>query len=224
MTGTVTAHVSAFDAEPASGGRSAVSRLTDWIWHVHGSLPLAPGQSADDAFDRLDPLFHARGTTRDRAGDTLTFSKKDPAAQDKMAVFDGGLLRIEQDGAGPVLRYRLTSRALLFCFLAPLLFLIFAQATVFLGTFEKPKTAAEIKKAEAKAKKPPRPLNPIDKALGAPAPDPPKKKGKGDEDDKKPSPTPGYVFAGIFATLFVVGRIFEARRIKGLFKRTLTTA
>jgi hypothetical protein len=64
-------------------------------------------------------------------------------------------------------------------------------------------------------------LNPIDKALGAPEPDPPKKKGKKDEDDKKPSPTPGYVFAGIFAALYAVGRILEDRRIKALFRKSL---
>jgi hypothetical protein len=223
MTGTMTAQGQAFDAAPAPEGRSAVSRLTDWIWHVRDTLPLAPGQSADDAFERLDPLFRARGTERDRTTDTLTFTKKDPAAQDRMAVFGGGVLKVEQNAAGPVLRYRLTSPALLYCFLAPLLFLAFAQATVFLGTLEKPKTAAEIKKAEAAAKKPPKPLNPIDKALGAPAPDPPKKKGKAGEDDKKPSPTPGYVFAGIFAALYAVGRVLEATRIRALFKRTLAS-
>jgi hypothetical protein len=194
-------------------------RFIDGIWHVEGSLPLAPGQSVDDAFERLDPLFRQTGTTRERTGDTLSFRKEIQAAQDKMAVFDGGVLRIEQDAPGLMLRYRLASRALLFCFLAPLLFLAFAQATIVLGKFEKARTEAKGKKPEVK--KPPVVLNPIDKALGAPEPDPPKKKGKKDEDDKKPSPTPGYVFAGIFAALYAVGRILEDRRIKALFRKSL---
>jgi hypothetical protein len=211
----------AFDATAprASLGYSVYRRFIDGIWHVEGSLPLAPGQSVDDAFDRLEPLFRQTGTTRERTGDTLSFRKEIQAAQDKMAVFDGGVLRIEQDAPGLMLRYRLASRALLFCFLAPLLFLAFAQATIVLGKFEKARTEAKGKKPEVK--KPPVVLNPIDKALGAPEPDPPKKKGKKDEDDKKPSPTPGYVFAGIFAALYAVGRILEDRRIKALFRKSL---
>ncbi len=221
MTGaTSTASALPFTA-PADTAphRSLLSRF-DGIWHVTGSLPLAPGESSDDAFDRLDPLFRERGTSRDRTGETLTFSKKEAAAQDKMAVFDGGVLRIEQGEAGPVLRYRLASRALLFCFLAPLLFLFFAQATVFVGKFEKPNIEAKGKKPDAK--KTPVPLNPIDKALGAPEPD--KSKKKGAEKDKKPSPTTGYVFAGIFAALYVIGRILEDRRIKALFRKSLIGA
>lgn len=197
-------------------------RFIDGIWHVEGSLPLAPGQSVDDAFERLAPLFRETATTSDRAGDTLTFRKESQAAQDKMAVFDGGALRIEQDAPGLILRYRLASRALLFCFLAPLLFLAFAQATIVLAKFEQARTEAKGKKPEVK--KPPVVLNPIDKALGAPEPDPPKKKKKADEDDKKPSPTPAYVFAGMFAALYVIGRFLEDRRIKALFRRRLLGA
>jgi hypothetical protein len=196
------------------------ARLTEWIWHVRGSVALAPGQSADDAFGGLDPLFDQTGTSRERSGDTLTFSKTNAAAQDKMAVFSGGVLWIEAQAEGLVLRYRLMSRALLYCFLAPLLFLAFAQATVVLGKFESPKTEGKT----PEAKKTPAPLNPIDKALGAPAPEQPKKKGGEDDKDDKPTPTPGYVFAGIFAALYVIGRVFEARRIRALFARTLLDA
>ncbi|WP_423603266.1 hypothetical protein [Sphingomonas sp. MS122] len=200
-------------------------RFIDWIWHVRGSMPLAPGHSEEDAFDRLDPLFRQVGTSHERTGDTLVFRKKDQAAQDKMSVFDGGTLRIENGVAGAVLRYHLTSRALLGCFLAPLLFLGFAQFTVAMGKLEKPPAEAAGKsgKAADASKKPNKkdaePLqNPIDKALGAPAPEK-KKKDKGG--DEKPSPTPAYVFAALFAALYVVGRILEDRLIKALFRKKL---
>jgi len=200
-------------------------RFIDWIWHVRGSVELAPGQSNDAAFDRLDPLFRQHGTTHHRAGDTLTFKKKDQAAQDRMSVYDGGVLRIEKGAAGAVLRYDLISRALLFCFLAPVLFLAIAQFTKVIVKFDKPPHEA------AKKHTPPAAMNPIDKMLGAPAPDKPKtgKDGKPAADDeegggkkgKKMSPTPAYVFAGIFAVLYVVGRILEDRLILRLFKKAL---
>ena len=200
-------------------------RFIDWIWHIRGSLALAPHQSSEDAFAGLDPLFRQPGTSHERTDDTLTFRKRDQAAQDKMSVFDGGVLRIERGAAGPVLRYDLISRALLFCFLAPLLFLGIAQLTIVLGRLEKPSAEATGKAADAKKKLEQKaaavPMNPIDKALGAPAPEKPGKKDadKAEGHDKKPSPTPAYVFAGIFATLYVVGRILEDRLIRALFKK-----
>jgi hypothetical protein len=189
-------------------------RFIDWIWRIRGSLPLAPGQSHDEAFDRLEPLFRQPGSSHQRTNDTLTFRKKDPAAQDKMAVFDGGVLRIDKGAAGAVLRYQLSSRALLFCFLAPLLFLGIAQLTTVIGKYDKPPVEAAKKHAA-------RPMNPIDKALGAPAPD--AKKGGADTEKKgkKLSPTPGYVFAGLFAALYVLGRILEDRLVKALFQKAL---
>lgn len=190
-------------------------RFLDWIWHVRGSLALAPGQTVDDAFDRLDPLFRQPGTSHDRAGDALTFRKKDQAAQDRMSVFDDGVLRIQRGAAGLMLHYRLTSRALLFCFLAPLLFLGFAQATMILPKIFKPAPEAGARKPEAE--KPLAKLHPIDVALGAPAPEKPKKKK-----EEGPSPTSGYVFAGIFAFLYIVGRILEGRRIDALFRKRLS--
>lgn len=65
------------------------------------------------------------------------------------------------------------------------------------------------------------PQSPIEKALGAPAPEMPKKDKNKSADDKKPSPTPAYVFAAIFATLYVVGRILEARLVSNLFRKRL---
>ena len=196
-------------------------RYVDWIWHVEGSLPLAPGQSRDNAFDALDPLFREAGTSHERTADALTFRKKGQAAQDRMSVFDRGTLQIGEGAAGPVLRYRLFSRALLFCFLMPFLFLAIAQLTIGLGKLAAKESAAHAKKADVK--KPVVPLNPIDKALGAPEPDRSKKK---DADksarDKKPTPTSAYVFAGGFAVLYILGRILEDRLVKRLFRRKLS--
>ncbi len=209
-----------------------IPRFIDWIWHIRGSLALAPGQSGEDAFNRLDPLFRQTGTSHERTHDTLTFSKKDQAAQDKMSVFDSGVMTIERDATGSVLRYHLVSRALLFCFLAPILFLGFAQLTVLVGNLQKPSTEAAEKAKKDKKKDQVLPQHWIDKALGAPAPEKPQKdekdskdkkggKDKKKEDDDKPSPTPAYVFAGIFATLYVAGRILEDRLIKRLFRKRL---
>ncbi len=206
-------------------------RFIDWIWHVRGRLALAPGQSSDDAFDRLAPLFHQPGTSHERTDDTLVFSKKDQAAQDKMSVFDSGVLQIERGAAGSILRYHLTSRALLFCFLAPLLFLGIAQLTIFIGKTQKPaaEAAGPPGKAPHARKKPaPKPalkhaelpMSPIDKFLGAPAPEKPGKAGAEEKRNKKSSPTPAYVFAAIFATLYVVGRVLEDKLVKTLFRRS----
>lgn len=208
------------------------ARFFDWIWHVRGSLVLAPGQSIDQAFGALDPLFHETGTSHERANDTLTFRKKGQAAQDKMSVFDAGILRIENGMAGAVLHYHLTSRALLSCFLAPLLFVGFAQLTVFVGKLEKQSAEAASKAGKSDAAKKPDKKdvvlrqNPVDKFLGSPAPEKPKKDGKDktkDQEDgkKKASPTPAYVFAGIFAVLYLVGRILEDRLVKRLFRKRL---
>lgn len=202
-------------------------RYIDWIWNIRGNLALAPGLSGNEAFDRLEPLFLETGTSHERSGDTLTFTKKDPAAQDKMSVFDRGVLKIEAGETGPELRYSLTSKALLFCFLAPLLFIGLAQLTVAFGKTEKPKdeAASTSGKSSDGTKKPEKKdkvlkLHPIDVALGAPAPEKPKK-DKAEEGKKKPSPTAGYVFAGIFATLFLVGRILEDQLVRSLFNKRL---
>lgn len=199
-------------------------RLVRWIWQVRGSLALPPGQTSDEVFARLDPLFREAGTTRQRDGSQLRFRKRDQAAQDRLAVFDGGELRVERGADAPVLRYHLTSRALLFCFLAPLLFLGVARLTIVVGEYNKP-TAAEIaakeKREEAKARLP---MSPIDRFLGAPAPEKPKKKdAKGKDDEDKPRPTAAYVFAGIFSVLYLVGRIGQARLVRRLFTARLST-
>lgn len=220
------------DNENPSEGHRMSLRYIDWIWHVRGNIPLAPGQSSDEAFERLDPLFYEVGTSHEWAINSLTFNKKDPGAQDKMSVFDRGDMRIEETPAGSVLRYHLISRALLYCFLAPLLFIAFAQFTIAINKLNAPaeETAGTSEKTpdDTKKDKKPKadvPMNPIDKFLGAPAPDKKdekKDKGDGEGGGKQPSPTPAYVFAGIFAFLYLVGRILEDRLVKSLFRKTLT--
>ena len=72
-------------------------------------------------------------------------------------------------------------------------------------------------------------LRHIDKLLGAPAPEKPKdekkdgkdKKAGGDKEKDKFSPTPAYVFAGIFAALWLLGRLLEPWLIRRLFTRQL---
>lgn len=214
-------------ASPTSDADRAWLRYIDWIWTIRGSIELTPELSSDEAFNRLDPLFQEPGTSYNRDHDTLVFTKKDQAAQDKMSIFDSGTLNIERAGAAgaaATLRWHLISRALLFCFLAPLFFLALSQATVHFG--KAPKSEAEV--AAEKAKKPEKKepelkLHPLDVALGAPAPEKPKKDKK-KEDDKKPSPTPSYVFAGIFAALYIIGRILEAWLIKRQFRKLLLDA
>lgn len=163
-------------------------------------------------------------------GDVVKVTKRDQLAQDPLSVIDSGTLRIDPTEQGAVLRYHLVSRALLYCFLAPLLFLAIGQLTVFLGTLEKPKAEEKAKTGDAKKdKKDEVQLNPIDKFLGAPAPEKPKDEKKDAKDKKKDdegeekgfSPTPAYVFTGIFAALWLLGRLLEPWLIRRLFTRSL---
>lgn len=209
----------------AASDKRSWMRLIDWIWTVRGELALPQGQSADEAFARLEPYFREPGTSFDQTEGTLTFTKKDPLAQDRMSIYDAGELRVEARKDGGILRYWMTSRSLLFCFLAPLLFIAFGQLNVAVGILSKPDTEqADKKKKDEKDKV--RELHWIDQMLGAPAPEKPKK----DEKDKKKeeggkdrfSPTSAYVFAGLFALLYVIGRILEDRLIRRRFLRSLS--
>jgi hypothetical protein len=197
-------------------------RYIDWIWRVKGKLALDPSRSAPEAFEKLAPLFHEKGTTFQIEGDTLTFTKKDQLSQDKMAVFDSGTLRVS-DG---ILRYNLMSRALLACFLAPLFFLAVGQIGVRVDKWRNPpevaKAKAEAAKKRSRVKAEDVPMNPIDRWLGAPKPE--KKKKDGEETGKrnrKPTMTTAYVFMGIFFALWVMGRVLEHRLIHLRFRRKL---
>lgn len=223
MTGTL---APALPHSNTRRGSPVTLRLLDWIWHIRGTVDLPAGQTSDEAFARLQPLLRQPGTSQQRGGDGLRFHKKDPASQDAMAVFENGLLQVEQGPAGPVLRYHLISRALLLCFLAPLLFLAFAQLTIAVGEWQKPAAEAAAK-AKADKKKDANkdqvmPMNPIDKALGAPAPN--KDGKKPDRKGDKYSPTSAYVFASLFALLYGIGRILEARLVKMRLRKRLWDA
>lgn len=221
--------------EDSLKGAQGYLRYIDWIWHVQGSLELPAGQSADEAFARLDPLFHEPGTSYERNGDTLTFRKKDPVAQDKLSVFDGGVMAIAQGEAGPVLSYRMRSPTLLFCCLLPLLFLGIARLTIEVGKRQQPpvEKAEKADKADKADKAAETPMHPLDKLLGAPEPEKKKVDGndkaskakaaeeKAEKHKKKFSPTPAYVFAGIFAFLYLVGRILEDRLLLRLLRKRL---
>lgn len=188
--------------------------LIDHIWRVRGAVPVDPAMSAQEAFARIYPLLRTPGTTVSDEGGVLTYAKHNPAAQDKLATFTRGRMWIERAGAGAVLRFDLFSHALLLCFLAPLLFLGFAQLAVTINAWEAAGAEAS-EKAEKKDKKPEpvKQLNPVDEFLGAPAPEDPNKKKdeKKDGEDKKGrhSPDEGYYLAGFFALVYLAGRWLE---------------
>lgn len=197
-------------------------RLIDWIWTARGEVPLPAGQSGDAALALVQPAIDGPGTTLVREGCALHYTKTDPAAQDRLSVFEKGTLRIAPGPAGPVLRYRLSSRILLFCFMLPLLFAGFGQLTLVTAEYKKAATEAKAKLAPDKAKKDEKvaELNPIDKMLGAPAPEKPKD-GEGGSRKRKPSATAAYVFSGIFAFLYLVGRFLEPWLVRRLLRRSL---
>jgi hypothetical protein len=185
--------------------------LIDHIWRVRGAVPVDPALSPEDVFTRIEPLLNTPGTTFAADGDALVYSKHNPAAQDKFATFTRGRLSIERVGAGAVLRFDLFSHALLLCFLAPLLFLGFAQMAIAINAWEAAGAEASDKAEKQDDKpKPVKQLNPVDEFLGAPAPeDPNKKKDEKKKDEGKHSPDEGYYLAGFFALVYLVGRWLE---------------
>ncbi len=213
---------------PARALRGFAIPYIDMIWRVRGEVPVDASLSPEEAFARLDPLLRTPGTTLRVEGGALTYAKHNPAAQDKLATFTRGRLWIEPAGAGAVLRFDLFSHALLLCFLAPLLFLGFAQLAVSLNAYEAAAAKAEAsqkdKKKDEDKPKPVKKLNPIDEFLGAPAPEDPSKKKKDkkdDEDEGRHSPEPGYFLAGLFAALYLLGRWLEPWLARRRFRAAL---
>ena len=214
-------------ANAASSGQAGLLGLQlpliDHIWPVRGEIPLNPALSPDEVFDRIEPLLLTPGTEVSAGQGVLNYSKHNPAAQDKLATFTRGSFRIERAGAGSVLRFDLFSHALLLCFLAPLLFIGFAQIAVAINALEQ--TGAEVsEKAKGKDKpKPVKALNPVDQFLGAPAPEDPNKKKDDKKDEGRHSPNGGYFMAGLFALIYLVGRWLEPWLVRRRLRAALAT-
>ncbi len=211
---------------PAHGPRMNL-RYIDWIWHVRDSIPLPAGQSAEEALDRIEPMLDQMDTKHERIGHRITFTRKAPVPQDPLSTFEDGDLTIVATDQGKTLRYHLVSKALLFCFLLPVLFIGFGQLTLAVGEYQMAQAEAKkkVKGAEKKEKKKDEAkvleLNPIDKMLGAPAPEKPK---KDKEKERKPSATAAYVFSALFAVLYVVGRFLEPWLVRRRFLARLESA
>lgn len=198
--------------------------LIDRIWRVRGAISLDPALSSEAVFARLDPLLRTPGTTLAVEGDSLAYAKHNPAAQDKLATFTRGRLKIERTGAGAVLRFDLFSHALLLAFLAPLLFLGFAQMAVAINAWEQSGAEVSDKASEKDKPKPVKSLNPVDEFLGAPAPDDPNKKTDEKKDEGRHSPDEGYFMAGVFALIYLVGRWLEPWLVRRRFRAALAQA
>lgn len=211
-------HASAHNHRPNVAPGFALP-VIDRIWRVRGALPLDPALTAEAVFARLDPLLRTRETSVVVHGDTLHYSKHAPAAQDKLATFTRGTLRLARAGQGAQLQFDLFSHALLLSFLAPLLFLGFAQLAIATNTWEQTDIAASEQADKPDAKpKPVRKLNPVDEFLGAPAPEDPDKKKT---DEGRHSPNRGYFFAGLFALIYLVGRWLEPWLVRRRFRAAL---
>jgi len=206
-------------------------RYIDWIWHIRGEVPLTHPLTAITALDRLDALFQEPGTDYTRSGETIVFRKKNQAAQDKMSTFDRGVVEVVSDGSGTRLTYDLMSKTLLMCFLLP--FLFFACGQFFHYTARHDGAKPHILAQSASNRKgvaahnferkndTTQPMNSIDRFLRAPAPE---KKDLSKEESngkKKISPTPAYVFASIFAFLYLVGRVLEHVLINNIFRKRI---
>jgi len=198
------------------------------IWRAEGSVMLDEPQSADAAFGKLDPLFKTNGTTYQVDGDTLTYKKDNPAAQDKLATFTSGTVRVVQEPTATRLDYDVKSPALLAVFLAPLLFLAFGQLAVVVNAWDTPADdeTEEAEKADEEEEADPQ-LHPIDEFLGAPQPETleekkQREKEKEEEDDGKHDPIPAFVLAALFAILYGVGRVLEPYLLRKTFRRYLS--
>jgi hypothetical protein len=195
----------------------------DLIWRVRGDVPVDPALSPQEAFARLDPLLRTPGTTVTAEGDALTYTKRNPAAQDKLATFTRGRLWIERAGAGTVLRFDMFSHALLLAFLAPLLFLGFAQMAIAINTWEAAGAETSEKAKDEDKPKLVKKLNPVDEFLGAPAPEDPNKKKDEKKDEGRHSPDEGYFLAGLFAVIYLVGRWLEPWLVRRRFRAALAS-
>jgi hypothetical protein len=119
------------------------------------------------------------------------------------------------------------SHALLLAFLAPLLFLGFAQMAIAINAWEASGAEASEKAPKDEEKpKPVKKLNPVDEFLGAPAPEDPnkKKKDEKEEDEGRHSPDEGYFMAGVFALIYLVGRWLEPWLVRRRLRAALAAS
>ncbi|MGB3469376.1 MAG: hypothetical protein WBA51_00970 [Erythrobacter sp.] len=198
----------------------------DAIWRARGALVVDEEMTPAKAFERLDPMFQLHGTRYAVDGDTLTYTKENPTPQDRLATFTRGSLKVEAQQGRIRVSYDVRSHALLYCFLAPLLFLSFAGLALGLNVIDPPKEKDETEES-AEADEEPARLHWIDQMLGAPEPDNPDEKDdkeESDEDEVEPrhSPTSAYVLAGIFFLIYCVGRFLEPFLLRRTLRRALT--
>lgn len=210
----------------------------DRIWRAASSIELDAQLSVREVFERLAPLFDTQGTEVAIDDNAMTYAKTNPGAQDKLATFTSGTLVITEEKATTRLSYDVGSTALFLCFLAPLAFLALGQFAIFLNEIERPVYLAE--KAEREAEKEAEEdkvveLHWIDQMLGAPAPKQPgeeeasrreEARGGEDRDDEGEgyhSPETAYAFAGIFAAIYLVGRVLEPYLLKRTFRSALAS-
>ena len=212
----------------------------DRIWRAASSIELDAQLSVREAYERLAPLFDTQGTEVAIDGNAMTYAKTNPGAQDKLATFTSGTLVVIEEEATTRLSYDVGSTALFLCFLAPLAFLALGQFAVFLNDIERPAYLAD--KAEREAEKEAEKdkvveLHWIDQMLGAPAPKQPgdedktsrREESRGGEDREEEgegyhSPETAYAFAGIFAAIYIVGRVLEPYLLKKTFRNALSLA
>lgn len=217
----------------ASSGTAIVNLKAlhvDRIWRVQSSVEIDEIITPTEAYERLEPLFCAPGTELSREGDTLSYKKSNPAAQDKLATFTSGTLHVGMHEGRTSLSYEVSSTALLLCFLAPLLFIGLGQLAEGLNMLDPPVEESERgEAAKDKDEKEDRSLHWIDQMLGAPAPETKEEREKRKEEEEseedkeaKHSSTPAFVLAGLFLAIYLVGRILEPYLLKRTFRRALT--
>ena len=190
----------------------------DRIWIARGTLELDEQLDAREAFDRLAPLFDPQEVELDSSGTTLTYRKANPEAQHKLATFSSGTLEFQTRDETARIAYRVRSPALLLTFLAPLLFLAFGQAIVGIGMVNQAMTAEEKEDDDED----PGELHWIDQMLGAPAPEKDEDNDEEEEEDDDHSPFRAYGLAGVFALIYLVGRILEPRLFRSAMSKALS--
>lgn len=191
----------------------------DRVWVARGALQLDEQLDAREAFDRLAPLFDPEEAALDSSGTKLSYRKTNPEAQHKLATFSSGTLEFQTRGDAAEIAYRVRSPALLLTFLAPLLFLAFGQTIVGIGLLNQAMTAEAEEEEEDEE---PGELHWLDQMLGAPAPEKSDENDDEKEDDDEHSPLEAYGLAGVFALIYLAGRILEPRLFRSALSKALS--